>query len=183
MDKLFSSSASNNLISITCFDYISIIKYHGNLKYTLIFFALTKFRFSSVFITVSIAFNVRAFLFRLSHVEILSSGRRIILDFSLRRDLLKITTSTVLSWISSPLSQTYMPQSFALLFCAPVTSSFCITSLITKNSCLRIYHTCKSLGFVDKNATLQTKQKGCINRAPENRRTQSEIFGKEEPQA
>ena len=39
------------------------------------------------------------------------------------------------------------------------------------------------MGFVDKNATLQTKQKGCINRAPENRRTQSEIFGKEEPQA
>lgn len=124
-----------------------------------------------------------AFFFRLSHVGILSSGRHIILDFSLRRDLLKITTSTVLSWISSSLSQTYMPQSFALLFCAPVTSSFCITRLITKNSCLRIYHTCKSLGFVDKNATLQTKQKGCINRAPENRRTQSEIFGKEEPQA
>ena len=39
------------------------------------------------------------------------------------------------------------------------------------------------MGFVDKNATLQTKQKGCINRASENRRTQAEIFGKEEPQA
>lgn len=39
------------------------------------------------------------------------------------------------------------------------------------------------VGLVDKNATLQTKQKSCINRAPENRRTQSEIFGKEEPQA
>ena len=43
--------------------------------------------------------------------------------------------------------------------------------------------TLSPLGFVDKNATLQTKQKGCINRAPENRKTQSEIFGKEEPQA